>query len=35
MAYCGNVVAAGLSVNDLDTNILVLKLSFELDLIKC
>ena len=34
MAYCGNMVAAGLSIDDLDTNIRVLKLSFELDFIK-
>ena len=34
MAYCGNVVAAGLSIDDFDTNFRVLKLSFELDFIK-
>ena len=34
VAYYGNMVAAGLSIDDLDTNIRVLKLSFELDFIK-
>ena len=34
MAYYGNMVVAELSIDDLDTNIRVLKLSFELDFIK-